>query len=63
MYVLDTVMPEIRIPRLGDRVALPNHAGIFIVNSVNQLTETADADLTTKIGPVEREVPWIRFVY
>jgi hypothetical protein len=56
-------MREIRTPKMGDRVAIPNHAGIFIVKSVNQLTETADADLTTKIGWVEKDVPWIKLTF
>jgi hypothetical protein len=48
-------MHEIGIPKVGDRIALPNHSGIFMVKSVNQLTETADADL----GLVERDMPSI----
>jgi hypothetical protein len=52
------MMKEARRPQIGDRVALPSHAGVFIITSVDFLNETVDAEMTTTIGAVEKDVPW-----
>jgi hypothetical protein len=57
------MMKEARRPQIGDRVALPSHAGVFIVTSVDSLNETVDADMTTMIGAVETDVPWATLAF
>jgi hypothetical protein len=56
-------MREIRTPKVEDRVALPGHAGIFIVKGVDESKEMVDIDLTTKIGGLQRGIPWIRLTF
>jgi hypothetical protein len=56
-------MREIRTPKIGDRVALPKHAGVFLIKAVDNVNETVDADLTTKIGWIEKSVPWTMLTF
>jgi hypothetical protein len=51
-------MHEIRTPKVGDKVAIPKHAAIFIVRNVDEVKKTVDADLTTRIGWIEKDVSW-----
>lgn len=56
-------MHEIRTPKIGDKVAIPKHAGVFLIKSVDEQTKTVDADLTTRIGWIERSVPWTKLTF
>jgi hypothetical protein len=49
---------EIRTPKVGDRVAIPGHAVIFIVKSVDELTKTVNVDMTTRAERTEDQIPW-----
>ena len=49
---------EIRTPKVGDRVAIPRHAVIFIVKSVNELKKTVDAEIVMEAGRIEEDIPW-----
>ncbi len=50
-------MHEIRTPKVGDKIAIPKHAAVFIVKNVDEVKKTVDADLTTKIGWIEKTSP------
>lgn len=56
-------MKEARTPQVGDRVALPSHAGVFIITSVDSLNKTVDADMTTMIGATEKNIPWTTLAF
>jgi hypothetical protein len=49
---------EVRTPEVGDRVAIPRHAIIFMVKSVNKTTKTVDAEATLEGERIEEGVPW-----
>ena len=49
---------EVRTPKVGDRVAIPGHAVIFIVKSVNTTKETVDAEAVLESERIEEGVPW-----
>ena len=49
---------EIRTPKVGDRVAIPRHAVIFIVKSVNEFKKTVDAEIVMEAGRIEEDIPW-----
>ena len=49
---------KMRTPRIGDRVAIPGHAVVFIVKSVNETAETVALDKIVEPGWVERDVLW-----
>lgn len=51
-------MRETRKPQVGDRVALPGHALIFIVRSVDELAKTVDVDMTTEDWSIQKGVSW-----
>jgi hypothetical protein len=54
----DAAMTEMRTPKVGDRVAIPGHAVIFIVRSVDELTKTVSIDMTTQTERIEDQIPW-----
>jgi hypothetical protein len=47
-----------RTPKVGDRVAIPKHAIIFMVKSVNETKKTVDAEAALENEPIEEGVPW-----
>ena len=52
------VATEMRTPKVGDRVAIPKHAIIFMVKSVNETKQTVDAEAASENEPIEEGVPW-----
>jgi hypothetical protein len=51
-------MMETRTPKVGDRVAIPRHAVIFIVKSVNESKQTVDAEMVIGAKRIKEDVPW-----
>jgi hypothetical protein len=51
-------MVEMRTPKVGDRVAIPKHAVIFIVKSVNESKQTVDAEISMEAARIEEDIPW-----
>jgi hypothetical protein len=51
-------MMEIQTPKVGDRVAIPGHAVIFIVKSVNELKKTVDAEMVMEAERIRKDIPW-----
>jgi hypothetical protein len=49
---------EPQTPKVGDRVAIPKHAVIFIVQSVNEAMKTVDAAMVTEKEHIEKNIPW-----
>lgn len=49
---------EMRTPKVGDRVAIPRHAVIFMVKSVNKTKRTVDAEAALEDERIEEGVPW-----
>lgn len=49
---------KMRTPKVGDRVAIPKHAIIFLVKSVNETKQTVDAEAALENEPIEEGVPW-----
>jgi hypothetical protein len=47
-----------RAPKVGDRVALPRHAVIFIVKRVNESNETVDAIAAMEDERIEEGISW-----
>jgi len=47
-----------RTPKVGDRVAIPKHAVIFIVKSVNKTKKTVDAKMATEPKRIEEGISW-----
>jgi hypothetical protein len=56
-------MMEMRTPKVGDRVAIPRHALIFMVKSVNKTKKTVDADASLEGGRIEEGVPWKMIIF
>jgi hypothetical protein len=59
-YVSDELAekPITRKPHIEERVAVPGHAAIFIIKSVDESTKTVDADMTANSGSMVRDIPW-----
>jgi hypothetical protein len=49
---------RIRKPKVGDRVAIPGHALVFFIKSVNEEERTVDAETASDVPHFERNVPW-----
>jgi hypothetical protein len=49
---------KLQTPKVGDRVAIPGHAVVFIVTSVDPSKKTVDAKMTMKPERIERNIPW-----
>jgi hypothetical protein len=47
-----------RRPKVGDRVAIPNHAVVFIIKSVDEMRKTVEAQVALERTRLERDVPW-----
>jgi hypothetical protein len=56
-------MRERRVPKVGDKVAIPGHAVIFIVKSVDKSKKTVNADMTLDVERVEAEIPWKKLTF
>ena len=54
----EPVTTQMRKPHIEDRVAVPGHAAIFIIKSVDESTKTVDADMTASGGSMVRDIPW-----
>jgi hypothetical protein len=51
-------MSQMRTPKVGDRVAIPNHAVVLIVKRVDHLNQTVDVDLTREAKRIQEGIPW-----
>jgi hypothetical protein len=49
---------KMRIPKIGDRVAIPRHAVVFIVSSVDESKGTVDVKMAMETGQVEKGISW-----
>ena len=49
---------ETRKPKIGDRIAIPTHAVVFIIKSVNEVIETVDAEVPCQVPHIEKDIPW-----
>jgi hypothetical protein len=49
---------EIRKPKVGDRVAIPTHALVFFIKSVNEAKKTVDAEVASNVPRIEENIPW-----
>jgi hypothetical protein len=49
---------EMRTPKVGDRVAIPKHAIIFVIKSVNESKETVDAQMSMEPDRIEKGISW-----
>jgi hypothetical protein len=56
-------MREMRVPKVGDKVAIPGHAVIFIVNIVDESGKTVDADAVADVKRVEERIPWRKLTF
>jgi hypothetical protein len=56
-------MRERRVPKVGDKVAIPGHAVIFIVKSVDESEETVTADAIADLKRVEEGIAWKRLTF
>ena len=54
---------ESRKPKVGDRVAIPAHALVFFIKSVNEAEKTVDAEIVSDVSLVERNIPWKLLTY
>jgi hypothetical protein len=48
-----------RTPKVGDRVALPKHAVIFIVRRVDESKKTIDAAMLVDPDRIEKDISWV----
>jgi hypothetical protein len=49
---------RIRKPKIGDRVAIPTHALVFFIKSVNEEKKTVDAEAASDVPRIEKDIPW-----
>jgi hypothetical protein len=49
---------EIRKPKVGDRVAIPTHALVFFIKSVNEVKKTVNAEIPSDVPRIEENIPW-----
>jgi hypothetical protein len=47
-----------RTPKVGDRVAMPKHAVVFIVRRVDESKKTIDAMMVVDPARIERGISW-----
>jgi hypothetical protein len=47
-----------RTPKVGDRVAIPGHALIFVIKSVNHVKKTVEGEVPMETPRIEKEIPW-----
>jgi hypothetical protein len=56
-------MRKRRVPKVGDKVAVPGHAVIFIVRSVDKSEKTVTADAIADPKRVEERIPWKKLTF
>ena len=49
---------KLRKPKIGDRVAIPTHALVFFIKSVNEEKRTVDAEAASDAPRMEKDIPW-----
>jgi hypothetical protein len=49
---------KMRTPKIGDRVAIPRHAVVFIVSNVNEAQETVDVKMAMEPDQIEQGISW-----
>lgn len=49
---------RVRKPKVGDRVAIPNHAVVFFIRSVDEANKTVAAEGAGEYPSVEENLPW-----
>jgi hypothetical protein len=49
---------RVRKPKVGDRVAIPNHAVVFFIRSVDEANKTVAAEGGGEYPSVEENLPW-----
>jgi hypothetical protein len=54
---------EMRTPKVGDRVAIPKHALIFMVKSVDKMKKTVDAEAALEGERIEEGVSWKMIIF
>jgi hypothetical protein len=47
-----------RTPRVGDRVAIPRHAVLYIVKAVDEEKKTVDVKMSLTPEHVEQNISW-----
>ncbi len=47
-----------RKPKVGDRVAIPTHAVVFFIKSVDEANKTVVAEGPGEFPKVEKNIPW-----
>ena len=52
-----------RTTKVGDRVAIPRHALIFMVKSVDKTKKTVDAEAALEGERIEEDVPWKMIIF
>jgi hypothetical protein len=52
------ILIKIRKPKVGDRVAIPNHALVFFIKSVDEANKTVDAEVFADNPRIEKNIPW-----
>lgn len=49
---------KIHTPKVGDRVAIPNHALVFFIKSVDEANKTVDVEVFVDNPRIEKNIPW-----
>jgi hypothetical protein len=57
------VCSKIRKPKIGDRIAIPNHALVFFFKKVNSEDQTVDAQVAGVVARIEENVPWSNLTF
>jgi hypothetical protein len=52
------ILIKIRQPKIGDRVAIPNHALVFFIKKVDEANKTVDAEVFADNPRIEKNIPW-----
>jgi hypothetical protein len=52
------ILIKIRQPKVGDRVAIPNHALVFFIKRVDEANKTVDAEAFVGNPRIEKNIPW-----
>lgn len=52
------VLIKIRKPKVGDRIAIPGHALVFFIKTVDEENKTVDAEAFVDNPRVEKNIPW-----
>ncbi len=53
----------IRKPKVGDRVAIPAHALVFFIKSVNEAERTVDAEIVSEVPFIEKNIRWKLLIF